>query len=154
MSLNKSANTTKSTARDVGVYLSRAGGTDSDIMKLLNTTELERFIQIMNDPEDLDFQPSTCKEKLYRLKLAIKFAKRTIDNEQLYYKANRVIDCIEEWCHGLSQDISLQRREHCLVVREQLPHVQDSNEFLKDKEVYIYVDSPCGYYIVIHTGKG
>lgn len=135
MSLNKSANTAKSTARDVGVYLGRAGGTNGDIMKLLNTAELERFIQIMKDPEDLDFKPSTRKEKLYRLKLAIKFVKRTIDNDQLYYKANRVIDCIEEWCHGLSKDISLQRRERGLLVREQLPYIQDPNEFLNDKEV-------------------
>ena len=83
----------------------------------------------------MDFKPSTCKEKLYRLKLAIKFAKQSVDNEQLYYRANRVIDSIEEWCHGLSKDTSLQRKERGLVVREKLPHLQDPNEFLKDKEV-------------------
>ena len=134
-SLNKSHDTAKSTARDVNLYLSRAGGPGSDYLKLLDLVELERFIQLMKDPEELHFKPSTRKEKLYRLKLAIKFARRTIENEQLYYKASRVIDSIDEWCHGLSKDISLQRKQHRLVVREKLPQLQDANEFLNDVEV-------------------
>ena len=46
-----------------------------------------------------------------------------------------MIDSIKEWCHGLSKDTSLQRKEPGLVVREKLPHLLDPNEFLKDKEV-------------------
>ena len=74
----------------------------------------------MKDPEELDFKSSIRKVKLYGLKLAIKFAKRSVDHEQLYYRAKRVIDSIEEWCHELSKDISLQRKEYGLVVREKL----------------------------------
>ena len=50
---------------------------------------------------------------------------------------NKVIDVIEEWCHGLGSPIALQRKEHGLLVREKLPHVQDPNEFLSDEKVCI-----------------
>jgi len=102
-------------------------------MKLLSLEELENFTTIMI--EDLKFKPSARKEKLIRIKLAIKYIKRSADNEQLYYQANCVIDAIEEWCHGLDSEIRLQRQEHGLAVREQLPHVQDPNEYLNDEQV-------------------
>lgn len=135
VSFNKSATTAKSTARDVKLYLSRAGGSDCDNLKLLDIIELERFIQTMQTPEELGYKPSTRKEKLYRIKLAVKFVRRCVDNQQLYYKANRVIDSIEEWCNGLSKDVCLQRQQRGLAVREQLPHLQDPDEFLNDQEV-------------------
>ena len=135
ISYGKSPTTAKSTARDVNLYLRSAGGNESDILKLLNITKLEKFIQTMKDPEQLKFKPSTRKEKLYRLKLAVKFAKRSIDDEQFYYRANRAIDSIEEWITGHSKDVNIQRREHGVAVREKLPYVQDPNEFLKDPEV-------------------
>ena len=85
----------------------------------------------MQDPKQLNFKPRTWEEKLNRIKLAIKFAKRSIDDAQLYYKANRVIDSIEEWVHGFNKDVSLQKQE-----REILPHLQDPNEFLR--VIWIY----------------
>ena len=94
-------------------------------------------MEAMKDPHQLNFKPSTRKEKMYRLKLAIKFAKRNMTNEQLYIKATRVIDSIEEWCKGLSKDINLQWRERGLLVKEALPHIQDPNEFLNDQEVQV-----------------
>ncbi|XP_065919571.1 uncharacterized protein [Dysidea avara] len=135
VSYSKNPTTAKSITRDVNLYLGRAEGSNCDILKLLNITELERFMEIMKDPKQLKFKPSTRKEKLNRIKLAIKFAKRSIDDAQLYYKANRVIDSIEEWVHGLNKDVSLQKQERGLVVREILPHLQDPNEFLNDQEV-------------------
>ena len=85
--------------------------------------------------EDLDYKPSTRREKLTRIKFAIKYIKRSVDDERLYYKANRVIDTVEEWCQGLSKKISLQRKERGLLVREQLPSLQDPNEYLNSEEV-------------------
>ena len=93
---------------------------------------------MMKDPQDLNFKPSTRKEKLLRVKLALKFYRRTAD-EQTYHKANKVIDTLEEWCHGLSKDISIQRKERGLIVREQLPLIQDPNEFLDHSEVFIHI---------------
>ena len=94
-------------------------------------------MEAMKDPHQLNFKPSTKKEKMYRLKLAIKFTKRNMTNGQLYFKATRVIDSIEEWCKGLSKDINLQWRERGLVVKEALPHIQDPNEILNDQEVEV-----------------
>ena len=106
----------------MNLYLSRAGGDDCTINKLLNIPELERYMEAMKDPHQINFKPSTRKEKMHRLKLAIKLAKRNMTNEQLYFKATRVIDTIDEWCKEMSKDINIQRREHGLVVREALPH--------------------------------
>lgn len=119
----------------MNLYLCRANGNGTEISKLLDVVELEKFVELMKDRKALNFKPSTRKEKLYRIKLAIKFIRRTIENEQLYQKASRVIDAIDEWCHGLSKDISIQRKDHGLMVREKLPHLQDPNEFLHDEEV-------------------
>ena len=119
----------------MNLYLSRAGGDNCAINKLLNIPELERYMGTMKDPQQINFKPSTRKQKMYRLKLAIKFAKQNMTNEQLYFKATRVIDTIDEWCKGMSKDINLQWRECGLVVRKALLHLQDPNEFLNDPEV-------------------
>ena len=116
VSLSRRLTTVKSIARDDKVYLEKVGG---DPMKLVNVGELEKYMTTMI--EDLDYKPSTRRGKLTRIKFAIKNIKRSVDDERLYYKANRVIDTIEEWCQGLGKNISLQRKEHGLLVREQLP---------------------------------
>ena len=110
---NKSSTTAKSTARDVNLYFRRAGGNNSDI---LNIAKLEQFIQSKKNPEELNFKQSNRKEKLYRLKFTIKFVRRNINNEQLYYRTSRVLDAIEEWCHGLSKDINILRKDHGLLL--------------------------------------
>ena len=70
-----------------------------------------------------------------KIQFAKKYIKRSVNNERLYYKANRVIDTIEEWCQGLGKNISLQRKERGLLVQEQLPSLQDPNEYLNSEEV-------------------
>jgi len=104
-------------------------------MKLLNIAKLEQFIEVMKDPNKLKFKPSTRREKLYRIKLALKFIRRCFDNEQLFYRTDKAISCIEDWIAGLSKHVSIQRKEHGLLVREKLPYLQDPNEFLNDPEV-------------------
>ena len=69
-------------------------------------------MEAMKDPHQINYKPSTRKEKMYKLKLAIKFVKQNMTNEQLYFKATMVIDTIDEWCKGMSKDINLQQREN------------------------------------------
>ena len=124
----------KSTSRDVQLYLSHAGGSESDILKPMNVGKLEKFIVVMKDPDPLKFKPSTCREKFYGIKLVLKFI-RTFDDEGLFHKADKAITCIEDWISGLGKDVLMQRKEYCLLVREKLPYLQDPDEFLNDPEV-------------------
>ena len=48
-------------------------------MKLVNVEELEQYMTTMI--EDLDYKPNTCREKLTRIKFAIKYIKRSVDDE-------------------------------------------------------------------------
>ena len=80
-------------------------------------------------------KPSTRRNKLISIKLAVKFDIRNIDDQQLYYTGQRVMDSVDEWCHGLGKDISIQRREYGLLVREKIKDLADPNEFLNDEMV-------------------
>lgn len=105
---------------------------EREIDRLLSIQQLETFLQNMKD--EMAFKPSTRKDKLWKIRLAIKYVIRTAD-DKLYYKGQRVIDAIEEWCHGLGKDIAEQRREHGLLIREKMEDLTDPNEFLDDEQV-------------------
>lgn len=101
----------------------------------MNVGKLEKFIEVMKDPDQLKFKASTRREKLYRIKLALKFIRRAFDDEKLFYKADKAIICVEDWISGHGKDVTIQRKEYGLLVREKLPYLQDPNEFLNDPEV-------------------
>ena len=61
---------------------------------------------------------------------------RQENNPELYYRGKRVIDEIDEWCHGLGKQIALQRQEYGLVSRKELPEVVDPNEFMEHDKVH------------------
>ena len=63
-------------------------------------------------------------KKLQRLKLAIKFITRQQDNQELYYRGSKVIDLLNEWCHGLVRDIGV-RQQHALTMREKLHQIAE-----------------------------
>ena len=75
------------------------------------------------------------KEKLRQILLAVKYIIRTIDNQELYYKGKRIIDELEEWCHGLGKGISYQRQERGVYVQQILHTIQDPNEFMENDTV-------------------
>ena len=50
--------------------------------------------------------------------MAIKFVIRSVDDQQLYYKGQSVMDSTDEWCNGLNGDIAVQKQVYGLVVRE------------------------------------
>ena len=81
-------------------------------------------------------KPTTRTEKLWRIKLAIRFMIRGKD-DQLYTKGMRIIDCIEEWTRGHSKDIAIQRQEHPLVMKQRLQNIIDPNEFLEHNLVQL-----------------
>ena len=89
---------------------------------------------IMTD--DKHYKATTRAEKLRRIKLAIKFIMRQEDNPELYYRAKRAVDEIDEWCHGLGKQIALQRQEYALVLRKELPEIVDPNEFMEQDKVH------------------
>ena len=76
---------------------------------------------IMTD--DKKYKATTTAKKLQQIKQAIKFIMRQEDNPVLYYSAKKVIDEIDEWCHGLGKPIALQRQEYTLVLRKELPEI-------------------------------
>lgn len=148
VSLNKNYETAKATVRDIRMFLSETPGDDeTDTSKLLSLRHLECFKKYMKDVKR--YKPTTVTEKLRRIKLAIKYATRDVEDQDLYYRANRVIDAVNEWCHALGKDIGLQRREHGIVLREKLPQMLDPNEFLDDYRVCTYMI--CYYNLYSHS---
>ena len=111
------------------MYLDETDTTESDYNKLLDTQQLEKFMEAMTKQKE--YRPTTRAEKLRRIKLAIKFVIRRNDNQELYYRGKRTIDELDEWCRGLGKQIAIQRQEHALVMRRTLPEVIDPNEFLE-----------------------
>ena len=75
-------------------------------------------------------------EKLRRIRLAIKYMIRGKD-DQVYHRGTRVIDAIDEWCHGLGKDIAIQRQQHALSMRQKLQEIVDPNEFLNNDMVQL-----------------
>ena len=110
------------------MYLDETDTTESDYNKLLDTQQLENFMEAMTKQKE--YRP-TRAEKLRRMKLAIKFVIRRNDNRELYYRGKRTIDELDEWCRGLGKQIAIQRQEHALVMRRTLPQIVDPNEFLE-----------------------
>jgi len=96
---------------------------------------MKKFIEVMKDPDQLKFKASTRWEKLYRIKLALEFIRRSFDDERLFYKVDKAITCVEDWISGQGKDVTIQRKEYGLLVRKKLPYLQDPNEFLNDPEV-------------------
>ena len=146
---NKNNDTAKATIRDVKLYLDFTKlneFNESDELKLLNIKELERFLSIMKDKKM--YKPTTMAEKLRRLKLAIKFIIRQQDDQQLFYQGHRIIDMLDEWCHGLKKDIGMQRQQHAILMRERLYQISDPNEFLDHEMVCI---APPSYACVIFS---
>ena len=111
------------------------GQTDHEL-NLLNLCLLEKFMVVMQ--EKLIFKPSTVAEKLRRIRLAIRYTIRDKD-DAIYTKGKRIIDLIEEWGHGLSKDISIQKKERALAVRQMLHQMQDPNEFLENETVCFHI---------------
>ena len=116
MSWGKGIANTKAIVRDVEVYLNEANPDNRNIARLLSIPQLEEFLGIMRKK----FKPSTRKKKLLRIRLAIKFFIRNVDDQQLNYNGQRVIDNIDEWVSGLSNDVSVQRREYGVIAREKI----------------------------------
>ena len=129
----KNPETAKAHASDVRLFLTTVGSDENDSLNLLSLPMLESFRLTMED--EFEYKPSTIKEKLRRLLLAVKYIIRSIDNQDLYYKGKRIIDELEEWCHGLGKGISLQRKERAINVRQQMHKIQDPNEFLEHSTV-------------------
>lgn len=117
--------------RDVEVYLKHTNESNDDVASLFSMPQLEEFLVHMKTK----FKPSTRKKKLLRIKMAIKFVIRSVDDQQLYYKGQRVMDSIDEWCSGLNGDIAVQKQEYGLVVREKIKDMTDPNEFLSNEMV-------------------
>jgi len=132
---SKSKDTAKSTARDIKLFMEEACQTNYE-SNLLNLPLLEQFMTVMQ--EKLIFQPSTVAEKLRRIMLAIRYIIRT-KTDQEYDKGKRVIGLIEEWIRGLGKDISIQRKDRALRVRQILHELEDPNEFLEHKMVCLHV---------------
>jgi len=130
VSRGKGKDNSKAIVRDVEVYLNEANEDNRNIARLLSISQLEEFLGIMKEK----FKPSTRRKKLLRIRLAVKFVIRSMD-DQLYNKGQRVIDTIEEWVGGLSNDVAVQRREYGVIVREKINNITDPNEFLSDETV-------------------
>ena len=142
---NKNKATTEAITRDVKNYLDNNKTSEPDSKKLLDIKNLETFVVLMTD--DKQYKATTRAEKLRRIKLAIKFIMRQEESPELYYRAKRVIDEIDEWCHGLGKQIALQRQEYALVLRKELPEIIDPNEFMEHdkvhKQIYTYTHVRC-----------
>jgi len=91
---------------------------------------LENFMTGMQ--EKLAFKSSMVAEKLQRIRLAIRY---TIRDKDDYTKVKRIIGLIEDWGHGLGKDISIQKKECVLAVRQMLHKLEDPNEFLENESV-------------------
>ena len=134
---NKSNDTARSIIRDVNLYLVDFEPKEKDENKLLNASKLARFLRHMEEIKK--YKATTRAEKLRRLKLAIKFRTREEENQELYHQGSRVTAMIDEWCHGLAKDISIQRQTHALKMRERLHEVVDPNEVLDNDMVRKYI---------------
>ena len=103
--------------------------------------------------EELVFKPSTVAEKLRRIRLAISFIIRQKD-DATYTKGKRIIDLVEEWGRGLGKDISIQKKERALMVRQLLHQLEDPNEFLEHDKVCLRVFYSLSLSNVCFTGEG
>ena len=119
-------------------------------LNLLNLS-LEKFMIVMQ--EELVFKPSTVAEKLRRIRLAISFIIRQKD-DATYTKGKRIIDLVEEWGRGLGKDISIQKKERALMVRQLLHQLEDPNEFLEHDKVCLRVFYSLSLSNVCFTGEG
>ena len=139
---NKNNDTAKVIIRDVKVYLSSVQVTDESDKK---TFKHERTGKIFKQYEEKKmYKPTTRAKKLRRLKLDIKFIIQQQDDQQLNYEGSRIIDVLDEWCHGLGRDIGMQRQQHAILMREKLHQISDPNEFSDHKMVCIAPPSyPC-----------
>ena len=110
----------------------------SDIDKLFNKSNLELFFQKLLS--ERHYKPTTIAEKIRRMKLAIKYVIHTEDsmltNKELYFKGNRLLEILTQWCLSLSKAIALQRQQHSLTVTEHLPLLLDPQEFLDNDQEY------------------
>ena len=101
----------------------------------LNSEIVDYLVQFctdnVTDDTQTKFKPSTMKEKLKRIVLAIRYIIRNIESQQLYDKGKRLIDELEEWCSGLRNAVSVQRQERAIVVRQMMHKIQDPNEFFR-----------------------
>ena len=128
VTFNKSNETVMAISKDIEIYLKETKTNETDTMKLLNLQQLEAFLKVMKDTKK--FKPTTRATKIRRLKLALKYILRNQDDQEVYHRGNRVINALEEWCHGLGRDISIQRQQHAVLLREKLHQITDPNEFL------------------------
>ena len=102
---------------------------------LFNLPFLEIFMTVMQ--EKLNFKPSTIAEKLRRIKLAIRYIIRTKSDHE-FDRGKRIISLIEDWSRGMGKDISLQKKDRALRVRQMLHELEDPNEFLEHETVCLH----------------
>ena len=136
---SRNRDTAKAIVRDVELFFKSTSSafTSSDIEKLFNKLNLETFFQKLL--HERNYKPTTIAEKIRRMKLAIKFVIHKEDsmltNKELYFKGNRLLDMLTQWCLSLTKAISLQRQQHSLKVTEHLPLLLDPQEFLENDKV-------------------
>ena len=140
---NRNKDAAKAIVRDVELFFQLTPSTpDSDIDKLFNKANLERFFQkLLNERH---YKPTTISEKIRRMKLAIKYVIHAEDsmlsNRDLFIKGSRLLELLTQWCLSLSKAIALQRQQHSLTTAEKIPLLLDAQEFLENEKVlYIIV---------------
>jgi len=89
----KNIPTAKSHASDVRLFMIKSYGNDTNTMNLISLPMLEKFRLTMQN--ELHYKPSTIKEKLKRIALAIRYVIRNIDNQEIYYKGKTLTDELE-----------------------------------------------------------
>ena len=134
---NRSRDTSKAIVTDLKLFSRLTPGSSSDVDKLFNKTNLEKFFHTLIT--ERGYKPTTIAEKIRRLKLAIKYVIHTEDsmmkNQDLYIRGSMLLEVMSQWCHSLSKAIALQRQQHSLKMIQKLPLVVDAQEFLENEKV-------------------
>lgn len=136
---NRSLTTSKSIAADVMKFFSQSARTstmtDKDL--LLSKKALEAYFVYLKTTKE--FKPSTISEKLRRMKMAIRFVIHESDNDPvgdaLYLRGQKLLDALTGWGKSLSKPIAVQRQEHSAKVVEEMPLIEEPNNFLDNNDV-------------------
>ena len=134
---NRSGDTSKAIVTDLKLFLCLTPGLSSDVDKLFNKTNLEKFFHYLIT--ERAYKPTTIAEKIRRLKMAIKYVIHTEDsvmkNQELFIRGSILIELMSQWGRSLSKPIALQRQQHSLRMTHKLPLIIDANEFLENEKV-------------------
>ena len=119
---NRSTTTAKSIISDLITFFSVTAQSSSDNYykcdRLCNRTNLEVFLHYIK--AEKAYKPTTVTEKLRRLKLAIRYIMdKSKDHDST---GDSLLQLLTQWCHSLSQDVTIQRKEITKYADSQSEH--------------------------------